>query len=200
MTPEPLKTRDRDMRAVILDKVLAAHVSDPDVRVIEELGIEHGTCRVDIAVVNGFIHGFELKSESDTLLRLPRQIEAYSRSLDRATLVVSQAHLKGAEALLPRWWGIKVVARTSRGSLKVSTHRGVANNPGLSLFHMAHLMWRSEVVACLKQRGASAKELGANRAALYQLFVDTAPSVEVRRQVREALKRRENWRRPSPLL
>lgn len=200
MTPKPLKTRDRDMRAVVLDKVLADHVSDPDVRVIEELGIEHGTCRVDIAVVNGFIHGFELKSESDTLARLPRQVEAYSRSLDRATLVVGHAHLKAAEALLPAWWGIKVVASTHRGALKVSTHRCVANNPSPSLFHMAHLMWRSEVVACLKQQGASAKELGANRAALYQLFVDTAPPVEVKRQVRQALKRRENWRRPSPPL
>ena len=191
------KTRDRDVRALVLSKALADHASDPNVRVVEEMGLEHGSCRVDIAVVNGFIHGFEIKSDADSLDRLPRQVDAYSRSLDRATLVVGEGHLAAAETMLPQWWGIKVVRRGKKGGLQLFTHRPLQNNPNPSLFHMAPLMWRSDVVEVLREAGASRRELGLKRAELYKQLVETLPSVEVRRTIRAALKSRENWRRPE---
>lgn len=185
------------MRALVLKTVLADHAKDANARIVEELGLEHGSCRVDIAVVNGFLHGFELKSDADNLLRLPKQIEAYSRSMDRATLVVGQEHLAAAEVMLPAWWGIKVVYPSINGKLKLETHRRLRNNPSPSLFHMAHLMWRTEVEAVLRGSGASSKELSVNRAGLYQLFVDSMQPSDVRRNVREALKCRKNWRHPA---
>ncbi|XXQ53899.1 sce7726 family protein [Xenophilus aerolatus] len=197
---KPLKTRDRDVRALVLSTVLAQHATDPFARVVEEMGLEHGTCRVDIAVVNGFIHGYELKSEADTLDRLPRQIEAYSRCLDRATLVLGSSHLDPAEKLLPSWWGIKVVERKKGGVLKLSTHRPVRSNPDVSLFHMSHLLWRSEAVEVLRKAGAAPRELAANRATLYGLLVQSLQPTDLRRAIREALKSRANWRRPSPPL
>lgn len=193
----PQKTRDRDVRALVLKTVLADHAKDANARIVEELGLEHGSCRVDIAVVNGFLHGFELKSDADNLLRLPRQVEAYSRSMDRATLVVGEEHLATAEAMLPLWWGIKVVRSSTRGRLKLETHRRLRNNPAPSLFHMAHLMWRIEVEEVLRAGGASSKELSVNRAGLYRLFVDSMQPSDVRRSIREALKSRRNWRHPA---
>jgi hypothetical protein len=190
----PQKTRDRDVRALVLKTVLADHAKDANARIVEELGLEHGSCRVDIAVVNGFLHGFELKSDADNLLRLPRQVEAYSRSMDRATLVVGEEHLTTAVAMLPLWWGIKIVRRSNKGQLKLETHRRLRNNPAPSLFHMAHLMWRTEVEEVLRADGASPKELNVNRAGLYRLFVDSMPPSDVRRNIREALKSRRNWR------
>jgi len=193
----PQKTRDRDVRALVLKTVLSDHAKDLDTRIVEELGLEHGSSRVDIAVVNGFLHGFELKSDADNLLRLPRQIEAYSRSLDRATLVVGSEHHAVAQAMLPHWWGIKVVLASGKGALKLETHRRVRNNPDPSLFHMAHLMWRNEVVEVLRTGGASSKELSLNRVGLYRLFVDSFQPGDVRRYIREALKSRKNWRHPA---
>ena len=46
-----------------------------------------GAARVDIAVINGHIRGVEIKAEADSLERLPRQVEAYGRVVDRATLI-----------------------------------------------------------------------------------------------------------------
>ena len=193
----PPKTRDRDVRALVLRTVLADHANDTNARIVHELGLEHGACRVDIAVVNGFLHGFELKSDADNLVRLPRQVEAYSRSLDRATLVVGVEHLAAAQAMIPPWWGLKVIVAGSKGALKLQTHRRVQNNPDPSLFHMAHLMWRSEVVEVLRAHGASSKELSLNRAGLYRLFVDAFQPGDVRKKIRQALKSRENWRHPA---
>ncbi len=193
--PSP-KTRDRDVRTLVLTTVLSEHANDPETRIVQELGLEHGLCRVDIAVVNGCLHGFELKSDADNLLRLPRQVDAYSRSLDKATLVVGTEHYATAETMLPPWWGIKIVSTSPRGLLRLQTHRRARKNPDPSLFHMAHLMWRDEVIEVLRAHGASSRELSLNRAGLYSLFVEAFPANAVRESVREALKSRKNWRHP----
>lgn len=189
-----MRTRDRDVRQAIISKVLAEHVADPDVLVVHELGLQHGACRVDIAVVNGFLHGYEIKSDADSLTRLPAQIEAYSASMDRATLVVADRHLSSAEAMVPAWWGIKVVEVGRRGAVNFLTARALSNNPTVSPFHVAQLLWRDEVVALLTDYGVE-KGIGKmNRNALYHLAAESVPLVDLRRRVRSALKLRENWR------
>ena len=67
-----------------------SHKRDKKVRIIEELGVKHGTARVDIAVVNGIMHGYEIKSDKDTLQRLPRQISTFNPIFDQLTLVVGK--------------------------------------------------------------------------------------------------------------
>lgn len=188
-------TRDRDVRAAVLRKVLADHVADPDVLVLEELGLEHGTCRVDIAVINGAIHGYELKSDSDTLARLPQQIAVYSRALDKATLVVGERHLSHASAFLPDWWGIKVAYSGPRGAVHVATERSARFNPDISSFHVAHLLWRDEAVDILEAAGATKKELKGSRAQLYALLTQALSSSQLRLEIRAALRRRTTWRR-----
>lgn len=193
------KTRDRDVREAVLKKVLADHLADPHVLVVEELGLQHGSCRIDIAVVNGFLHGYELKSDSDTLDRLPAQIEAYSQALDRATLVVGSRHLEEAETLLPPWWGIKRARSGKRGGVVIETHRAVGMNPTVSAFHLAHLLWRPEIESLLGTHGVEGKLLRGNRRELYTLAADLVPLNELRQFVRESLKHRKGWRRPSLL-
>ena len=79
--------KDIDIRQVLLKKLSAEYRYDPDTIIIEELGLCQGEARIDLALVNGFIHGYEIKSERDTLERLPSQIEIYCRTLDTVTIV-----------------------------------------------------------------------------------------------------------------
>lgn len=52
--------------------------------------------RADLAVLDGdCFYGVEIKSESDTLKRLPSQMEGYARYFDRTELVVAPKHLRG---------------------------------------------------------------------------------------------------------
>jgi hypothetical protein len=192
-------TRDRDVRAAVLKKVLSEHVADPKVLVMEELGLEHGACRVDIAVINGMIHGYELKSDSDTLARLPQQALIYSRALDKATLVVGEKHVADAQALIPEWWGIKVSYAGPRGAVHIDGFRSAATNPDLSPFHVAHLLWKDEAISILETMNVGKKELRASRTQLYTLLVELLPVASLRAHVREALKRRTKWRHPAQL-
>jgi hypothetical protein len=72
----------------------------------DEMGICAGLVRVDLAVIGDELSGYEIKSDQDSLVRLPGQVAAYSRVLDRATLVVTEKHLAKATALIPTWWGL----------------------------------------------------------------------------------------------
>jgi hypothetical protein len=60
------------------------------VRIIEELGVVHGKSRIDIAVINGLMHGYEIKSDKDTLQRLPEQMNMYNSVFNKVTLVVGK--------------------------------------------------------------------------------------------------------------
>ncbi|MCY1168682.1 MAG: sce7726 family protein [Pseudomonadota bacterium] len=191
---------DKDVREAVLSQVLREHRRDPNVRVVEELGLENGATRVDIAVINGFLHGYELKSESDNLLRLPHQVESYGRCLDRVTIVVAAKHVQPVLEIIPEWWGIKVASPRTRGGVQVETLRSLQNNPAPSLLHMARLLWREEVIALLQRAGALPNELQGNRATLYARLVEKMPSIELRRAIRETVRCRENWRDYEPLL
>ncbi|EMS0078485.1 sce7726 family protein, partial [Escherichia coli] len=63
--------RDIDVRKAVHAKILRDHHKDPDTLIIDEFTMNLGASRADIAVINGLIHGYELKSKSDNLLRLP---------------------------------------------------------------------------------------------------------------------------------
>ncbi len=99
--------RDRDVRMALHHKVLMDHHEDSNTLVLDELGLRHGICRVDIAVVNSYLHGYEIKSDADTLERLPSQISVYSAVLDRVTLVVGKTHISQSRGCNPGLVGDK---------------------------------------------------------------------------------------------
>jgi hypothetical protein len=83
-------TRDADIRSVLVAE-LKQRFSDPSHDLIlEEFGCK--TARIDIAVVNGALHGFEIKSDSDSLARLAGQAEQYGRVFDFVTLICVEGY------------------------------------------------------------------------------------------------------------
>ena len=68
--------RDIDVRTVLAAEVARRYKGDADTLIIHELGVCSGDARIDLAVVNGKLHGYEIKSDADTLKRLPAQAEA----------------------------------------------------------------------------------------------------------------------------
>ncbi len=97
--------RDGDVRSALRGYLRERHASDSaETRFIDELDL-CGQVRVDVAVLNGTLAGYELKSAHDTLQRLPVQVDVYSKVLDMATVVLAERHLQRALPMLPAWWG-----------------------------------------------------------------------------------------------
>jgi hypothetical protein len=74
--PMGARLRDNEIREAAHTTLLARARTCPDSIVIDELGLDHGACRVDIAVINGHIRGVEIKADVDVLDRLPGQVAA----------------------------------------------------------------------------------------------------------------------------
>ncbi len=185
--------KDFDIRQVVLSDLGRDYKNDPDTVIIEELGLCQGEARVDIAVVNGSIHGFEIKSDQDTLKRLPGQVEIYSRSLDFITLVVGNRHLDQALKVIPKWWGV-IVAKEKSGQMHLKMRRKGKSNPCLDPFAVVQLLWRDEAFQALKERDLHRGLANKPRITLWKKLVEHLPIEELVALVMSILKSRENWR------
>jgi len=80
-------TNDAQIRELLLPFVRIEHANTSPALLIEEFAIYGGSNRADLAALNGISHGYEIKSDRDTLSRLPDQVSAYGAVFERATLV-----------------------------------------------------------------------------------------------------------------
>src|SRR3989442_10676852 len=128
------------MRGATKQVLLLQHKGDAETVIVEELGIQHGLSRIDLAVVNGELHGFELKRDRDTLARLPEQTETYGRVLDRGTLVIGERHLRRAVEIVPERCGL-TVARVDAPEVHFSDLKVPINNPSLAATCFAMLLF-----------------------------------------------------------
>lgn len=184
--------RDADVRLAVRELLAAEHAGDHSTRIVEEMGVWSGSVRVDIAVINGELVGYELKSDKDTLSRLPQQAKLYSRLFDRVHLVVGSKHSREARKLIPNWWGVHVA--TSVGSrVHIYKARDAQLNPKHDPLIIAQTLWREEALEILNRRGLSAGWKSKTAAQLHGRLCEVLSLDDLRFEVRSALKRRQCW-------
>jgi hypothetical protein len=184
--------RDLDVRLALRKRLQAEHKGDADTLIVEEMGVWSGSVRVDVAVINGKLTGYELKSDSDTLERLPTQAEIFSRVFDEICLVVGEKHLEQARTLIPKWWGI-IVARAAGDQVKLKPTRRSRPNPSPDLLLVARLLWRSEALEALEARGLAKGLKSKPVAVLHERLAQALPAHELSDLVRATLKGRRDW-------
>lgn len=186
--------RDSEIRLAAKTSFLAPFLRDPEVLVVEELGLRHGAGRIDIAVINGELHGYELKSDQDTLRRLPQQILIYGSVLDRVSLVLTTEHLSLAEILIPTWWEIVLADRTDKGEITFQTIRPGSKNENVSAQDILKLLWREEALAILSELEAAEGMRSKSRKLIYNRICELVELSFVQDRVRRTLKARQSWR------
>lgn len=186
--------KDYEIRKALHTDVLSKYTNDTNTLIIDELGLVQGSCRVDIAVINGKIHGYEIKSDADTLERLPSQEEIYSKIFDKATLVVGEKHIKHAMKIVPSWWEILLVRSSKNKKIEITKHRSGHINNQIDAYSLAQLLWRDEVISILKEAGVPSKELRAPKATLYKTLAEKITLKRLQNKTRTILKTRKDWR------
>jgi hypothetical protein len=185
---------DPEIRAALHRKALRAFHRCNDTLVIDELGLAHAKARIDVAVINGCMHGFEIKSAADTLTRLPQQLGLYEECLEKLTIVCADKHIAGVRQLVPTWCGITTVVKGPRGGIVFITVREPKRNPNIQPYRLAHLLWRSEAVAILTQANASPKVLRAPRKTLYKSLAAKFSVAEITAFIKQSMALRQGWR------
>lgn len=197
--PMRIRLRDSDIRTAAHTTLLRHARACPDTIVVDELGLDHGACRIDIAVINGHIRGVEIKADADVLDRLPGQVEGYGAVVDRATLIAAPRHIDKALPLLPEWWGIISAEQRPDSEIRFRTVRPERANRHVNALVLARLLWRSEAAAILRELSFPEKFLRQPREDLYRALAANLPKRNLAERVRKALKIREAWRdRPAP--
>jgi hypothetical protein len=186
-------TGDGQIRAALRGLLASKHEDDPDTLILDELAIWGGEIRADLAVLNGCMHGFEIKSDADTLKRLPRQVEAYNAVFERATLVVSPRHLDRAVTLIPGWWGIIAVESIGEG-IELKPLRAEQVNPSPEADAIAAFLWRQEALTILESLGLAAGVRTKSMSVLIQRIAQNLAARDIAPLVRQALRARGDWK------
>ena len=189
-----LDSTDSEIREALHRKVLKAGHRCNETVIIDELGLVHGKNRIDVAVLNGYLHGYEIKSAKDTLTRLPSQLSQYRLSLQKLTIVVAPNHMDGVLSIAPEWSGVIVARMGPRGGINFTTLRRAAINPETDCFTLAHLLWHKEAVELLAGLGLPKKELNKSRKQLYEIIAREASPADLVAWIKEKFKTREIWR------
>lgn len=155
---------------------------------VDELWVPRSNERADMAVIGRWLDGFEIKTERDTLKRLPRQIIAYGRLFDRCTAVVAERHEQSASEMLPQWWGITTFH--INGKATFTTVRKARANPALDPEILVRLLWRDEVMRALISLGLEPNRK-ASRGSLWTELLRSASLKQLRSAVRNALLNRD---------
>lgn len=148
--------------------------------ILQEFGCK--TARVDVALVNGSLHGFEIKSDSDSVARLGGQAEQYSRVFDYMTLICGQKLFSVARKIVPNWWGLRL-ARVENGMVMLEEIRCAKKNASQDRAALARMLWKDEALRCLRRNGF--KRLTSKNSA-EEIWNEAAKQLEVRTLADEA--------------
>ena len=190
-------TNDAAIRDLLIPFVRGEYTA-PDTIILEEFALYGGINRADVAALNGVSHGYEIKSDRDTLIRLPQQVQAYNAVFERATLVSSERHLASARKIIPKWWGIVRVTRPDSYFL-LERIKESTPNPSPNGEAIAALLWRPEALHLLSSLGLDA---GVRSKPMQDLIERLAWAInpdELSGYVRQAIRARGDWRSAARL-
>lgn len=190
---------DPQIREAFHRTVLREHHNSPTTLVVNELGLEHGACRADIAVINGHMIGYEIKSDVDSLKRLSLQVNTYNAVFDRSSVILTKRHLNEVMHIVPNWWGVILAEEISQGDTSFRYLRRPRKNVNTNNYSIAQLLWRDEAQEVLMKLGIRGAQLRKSRAFLYKDIIELLTPSALRRTVREYLKKRQDWRHLSRL-
>jgi hypothetical protein len=186
--------KDKDIRGLLIEKILRKNNFSGDALLVEELGLSNGNSVVDLALITDKIEGFEIKSDQDTLQRLSRQQVIYNKILQRVTIVAATTHMKVVSTFVPGWWGIIEVESNPAG-IAFNERRSSTANPCVDPFAFVQLIWKDEALQLLAEIGFVRGFKSKNRSYLWKTLVDSLEPETLSKAVTRTMKARKNWPR-----
>lgn len=187
-----LQMKDPCIRDLLSETELHYFLNDQNSRVVHELNLPVAKARIDIAVINGSLHGYEIKSASDTLKRLPSQIEAYTKVFDYLSIVTESKYYETILKLTPKWIGV-LVCDEKKGLKTIKQVRKPKLNKNKESFFLGKLLWREELIDVLNEYQISFRKKDRNWI-LCETLAENLDLNTISFIVRDKLKQRVNWK------
>ena len=182
-----MKTNDKDIRKRLVEYLEKKITTDEFI--LHELGICLSATIADVVFVDDKLHGYEIKSDRDTLQRLSKQVLDYNKVFDTMTLVVSSTHLEKSMKIIPEWWGVICIDFDRFDIIRtpqINTHVEVRS--------CAELLWSNESEKLLREYQLFKGLSGKARRFLWDRISLNFDHEFVRNYIINCFKTRENWK------
>jgi hypothetical protein len=190
---------DHDLRSALISSLSGSLVHE-DAFLFSEFPLRIGSSRVDLVLIDGDLKAFEIKSDVDTLKRLPFQIASYNLVFDQVTLLCGKNHLLDAVNIIPDWWGIIVGFKSLFGVTELVSIRQPSSNPCPDNYALSQLLWRDEIEFSISNLIGGQYWSSYSRQALCKELASLSSRDELKAIIISSIKRRQHLRLGEPQL
>lgn len=191
MISEYKAKRDNEIRADLVDWLMLTHQGTPDVRIYHEFKVRSRSARADLVLLNGEMAGYEIKSDADTVVRLHKQVHAFSSVMDKVIIVVTDKNIEKSKVIIPEWCGLIHYIGGAEEKFRVIEEPKPC--PDRDAREVATLLSAAELYQALKRRGFSRGLSKAPLREMIEAFVSFLNSSEQRADILTALKARVDF-------
>jgi len=157
---------DKDIRKIFTAHHLKRY---PKSNLLSEVRINNGLAIADFVSIGvTSIHGYEIKSDKDKIVRILKQSKSYDVVFNKISLITTYTHYEKALDTIPPYWGIIIVGNNPKN--KVHYYRKAVNSPFFSKEKALSTLWRDELLNILFKKNIDEKS--KNRASRSKL-IDT---------------------------
>jgi hypothetical protein len=182
------KLTDKEIRHALLANL--GRRANPPHAILEEVHVCNGNAIADVVAVYKAMHCYEIKGETDSINRILRQSQYYDQAFPLISLVTTANHLRRAEIIVPKHWGIVLANSSPSASVTFKYVRGAARNPSY-LPEIALLsLWRSELIKFPNLSNASLEKM--NRQKIAALIASNVPAGVINQLAGQALAARNS--------
>lgn len=190
----PLSERDIKLAVIAhLERTSALQ----DGVVINELPVANWSRRADLAVANGKLQAFEIKSDFDSLRRLDGQIALFATRFDKVVLVTTNRFISSALERLPAFVEIWEASRQGQ-EVRLRVVRRGQTREIKSRHILSSYLQKSEIASFIRSTGNVVPQ-NASRDEMEKIL-ETLPVSKLRLYVLSRLKQRYRADQEEPLL
>ncbi len=184
---------ERQIREHITTRAARFFQHHRDVLFVEELEVDKGQARIDIAFIGAHLVGVEIKSPQDNLSRLPSQSEAFSRYFEYVMLVADHGFIPEAEKIVPNWWGLASIQIMDQ-RVRFRQVRRPKQNPSMDIAAFVQLLWKEELVSLVHQLLGTRPSIRSPKRELRNMLMSLPDTDLLLRRAVELMTRRTDWR------
>jgi hypothetical protein len=159
--------------------------------VYHELAVKRGIAIADLVAINNSAHCYEIKSDVDSLNRLPSQIVNFSDVFKKVTLITTAKHAVKASAIIPDWWGVIIAKESKNNDVIFNYLRISCANPKDTSSDLLAMLWNDELKGVLDLMGIYYKKK-YNRDELIAIIINNSSSKCIGRIFSDVMSKRFN--------
>ena len=121
-------------KAALTNQVLLRNHSLEEASMLTELRVGH--CRADVVILNGTSTVYEIKSERDSLDRLPKQINAFRKVFANINVIVGENHVSAVHKMVDQGIGVMTLSDDHEIDIIQKSRDQSSETSPLSIFDM----------------------------------------------------------------